>query len=258
MGGAPVAVTAILQGTEPGQFTTTPVIPVFPPLDGTFHIAHVTSGNGRPSTIILINTQVGPPLQQQNAQGELVFLGDDGGEVEIDVDGFGPVTRVPFDIGRPLRTRLLTTNSEGAFHAASIRGTVTDGVLAGMVQLTFPGAEPVRLVPQPPLQGFISPVRRNQSEGVTTVLTLQSTGAAVAAEVALRDPNGARVAGGNAVLQLPPNGRVARSLEELFPTADTADFKGTMTVRAEGGAVSAAVFELAQGQATVLPMTRLP
>ena len=103
---------------------------------------------------------------------------------------------------------------------------MTQGVLAGMVQLTFPGAEPVGLVPQPPVQGFISPVRRNQSEGVTTVLTLQSTGTAVTAEVALRDPNGDRVESGNAVLQLPPDGRVARSLEELFPAADTAEFKG--------------------------------
>ncbi len=39
--------------------------------------------------------------------------------------------------------------------------------------------------------------------------------------------------------------------------ADTDDFSGTLTVRAEGGTVSAAVFELGQRQATVLPVTRL-
>ena len=46
----------------------------------------MTSGKGGSSTIILVNTKGG---QKAAAQGELVFLGDDGMEVEIDVNGFG-------------------------------------------------------------------------------------------------------------------------------------------------------------------------
>ena len=75
----------------------------------------------------------------------------------------------------------------------------------------------------------------------------------------LRDEKGKPVSGGGATLELPANGHLARYLEQLFPDADTREFRGAVTATAEGGSIVGAVLEFHSKarQITALPVIPL-
>ena len=68
-----------------------------------------------------------------------------------------------------------------------------------------------------------------------------------------------RAPGGEATLQLPANGHVARFIEELFPDADTSEFEGTLTVTAKKGTIAGTAIQVGSkpGEFTTLPVTPL-
>ena len=45
-------------------------------------------------------------------------------------------------------------------------------------------------------------------------------------------------------LQLPPNGQMVRTLDELFPEAETSSHRGTVTVNSDGGTIAFMVTQL--------------
>jgi hypothetical protein len=107
---------------------------------------------------------------------------------------------------------------------------------------------------------FITPVRRIASKGLDTGIALSSTGAAVQINLGLRRASGETVAGGTTTINLGANGHIARFLSELFPTADTSNFQGTVTATVVGsGTVAGTAIELGQipGEFTTLPVTRI-
>ena len=73
----------------------------------------------------------------------------------------------------------------------------------------------------------------------------------------LREANGVPTPGGSAVSSIPENGRIGVLIEELFPDADTDDFRGTLTAEVSDGAVAAVVLQLSDDPAgtLVLPVT---
>ena len=64
------------------------------------------------------------------------------------------------------------------------------------------------------------------------------------------------VTGGEASRTIEGGGRIAAFIEQFFPEADTADFKGEISIRARAGQIAVIVLELEVGRAfTTLPVT---
>lgn len=70
---------------------------------------------------------------------------------------------------------------------------------------------------------------------------------------------GEAVAGGETTLPLRTNGHIARFLEQLFPSADTRDFVGTLSVLADVGTIQGTAIEIGSrlGEFTTLPVAPL-
>jgi hypothetical protein len=105
---------------------------------------------------------------------------------------------------------------------------------------------------------FLAPVLRSVQNNRTTEIAVASTGSAVTLALELRDPGGNPVPGGAARLPLPANGQIVRTIEALFPAANTETFRGTITVRAEGGAVAATVLDVGGDPAAIAAMPVIP
>ena len=106
----------------------------------------------------------------------------------------------------------------------------------------------------PAVTSFVTPVVRNDLMDVNTEVVVSSTESPVTLTLELRDAGGRGVPGGTARLPVPANGQVARTIDALFPEADTDDFRGTVTVRAEGGTVAASVMQVGGDPAAIAVM----
>jgi hypothetical protein len=107
--------------------------------------------------------------------------------------------------------------------------------------------------------GFIVPVMRSASGQWSTGVAIGSVGSQVNLRLVLRDESGVAVTGGGAMLDLGPNEQVSRMLEELFPEADTREFRGTLTVTAEGGEIIGSALQIGSrpSQLAVLPVKEM-
>ena len=54
------------------------------------------------------------------------------------------------------------------------------------------------------------------------------------------------------MLQLPPNGQIVRTLDELFPEAEISSHLGTVTVDGAGNTIAALVTQLRPGEAVAV------
>jgi hypothetical protein len=104
---------------------------------------------------------------------------------------------------------------------------------------------------------FITPIARDATG--STGVAIASVGSAVTLRLELRNQRGEIVPGGQITLDLPPNGHVARYLEQLFPDADTSNFEGTLSVFAEGGNVvgTALLLGTRKDELAALPVTAI-
>lgn len=251
--GGPTAGTAILVGPNLGEFTTAPVIPLEQPLGRPLYFAHVANGDNFVSSIVVLN-----PSFPDTARGNVAFFDANGEALEMDLVGFGPVSSVPFELA-PGRTAVFTTSGEGGFVEGSARAVVDTGRVGGVLRFSIPRVGFVGLGPSRPLDAFISPVMRSERQGLTTLLAVHSTGSALTLNLTLRNSDGVAVPRGTTSVELPANGHFARRVDELFPAADTRDFRGTLTATVDGGTVSATAIQLGTdpGQLLTLPVTRL-
>jgi hypothetical protein len=206
-----------------------------------------TSGGNTPSTLFL----------NFDLAGTLEFFDESGKPWAVSINGMAPAASVPFTANSgffsspatgPLQTgsvRVTTTNAGGDFaNFGILRSTSTNSVTT---------VEPSRA-----LAGFMTPAFRSVQNNRTTEIALASTGSAVTLTLELRDSNGTLAAGGTAQLSLPANGQLVRTIDTLFPGANTANFRGTLTVRAQGGAIAARVLDLDGDPAAIASMPIVP
>ena len=73
----------------------------------------------------------------------------------------------------------------------------------------------------------------------------------------LKDASGQDVANGAVQRPLEVNARLAQFIDEIFPDADTTDFMGTISVRADNGTVVVIAMEMGSeaGEFTALPVS---
>jgi hypothetical protein len=133
----------------------------------------------------------------------------------------------------------------------SARADVSTGRIAGLLRVTT-GAQLTHLAASDFAEGFIAAVRRDRAANANTSVAISAGAAGASLRLKLRTAAGADVAGGEVELKLPANGQVTRTLEQLFPSAATEAFDGTLTVRAEGGNIAASVLQI--GAAGSVPM----
>ena len=159
-----------------------------------------------------------------------------------------------FDLS-PSGSRTLTlSNDEGGVLTGSMTVS-SDTPVSAVVRFDFQGTGITGVGTSPRLRAAIAPVRRagNLSSGVAVRNTEL---AAQTIDLELKDEDGLVVPGGEATRHIEAGGRIAEFIEQFFPEADTADFKGEISIRARAGQIAVIVLELEVGRAfTTLPVS---
>jgi len=247
-----VTATTIQTGGSVGEFTTLPVIPLDPaPAPRELFFAQLAAGADWTSVLFLTN----PKGTASNNQ--LAFYDDEGRPLPISVNAHPAAPGVSSNI-QPQGAVTLSAGGNGSLVSGSAR-VHASGAVGGVLSLTSPGLGVAGVGASIPSDGFIAPVTRSATESSSTGVAIASTGLPVKVTLTLRDEKGKPVSGGGATLELSANGHLARYLEQLFPDADTREFRGAVTATAEGGSIVGAVLEFHSkaGQITALPVIPL-
>ena len=159
-----------------------------------------------------------------------------------------------FDLS-PSGSRTLTLSHDGSDLLTGSITVSSDTLVSAVVRFDFQGTGITGVGTSPRLRAAIAPVRRsgNLSSGVAI---RNPELAAQTIDLELRDEDGLVVPGGEASRTIEAGGRIAEFIEQFFPEADTADFKGDISIRARAGQIAVIVLELEVGRAfTTLPVS---
>jgi len=231
-----------------------PVIPTgLPVFDNELHFPHVTAGAESETSILIVN----PSLTQTPMRGTLEFFDEEGDALEIELLEEGRVSSVPFEIGGG-SSKTFSTRSGGVQVTATARAQFEEGFGNGLLTFSVPGAGMGASGTGIHMQSFIAPASRSNSNEVSTLLVVQNIGSPKSVTVNLRNNDGSRVQGGEITLQLPINGFISRTVQDLFPDANTTEFEGTLAVEASKSAVAALVFRIDSIQNEVLNVSVTP
>ncbi len=261
-GGGPLSAVGLRASRNAGTFVTVPIVPLqnsqgqlmrVAPGAGPaepLHFPHIVAGELGTSSIILINTAT------DSASATLRFFDDDGAELSIDLIGLGPTSELELDLEGGASMTVVRTGGDVGPVIGAARIDVDHGIVARL-EMTRPEIGALILAPSPLMEAFIAPVARDVAQGITTEVSVHNPGPATEILWVLREANGVPTPGGSAVSNIPENGRMGASIEELFPDADTDDFRGTLTAEVSEGAVAAVVFQVSDDPAgtLVLPVT---
>ena len=256
--------SAVSVGVDGVELGTGPVIPIDRPSRGeTLFFPHVGEA-GEVSVISLVNTcarQEGARCvseTEMRATGMLSFFDDDGAALDVEIEGLGSVTEVPFAIG-PAGSAVFRVRAGAEPFSGSARAVATGGSVGGSMRLSFEPSLAVEVEPSRAHQTFIAAVRRSEADGVNTMIALHNVGTTSTVALTLRDENGNEVTGGSTRVRLRADGHVATRLETLFPEAVTEDFRGTLTGTVQGStaAVSVILLDSRSGRATAMPVKQV-
>ena len=240
---------AIQMGSQPGQFTTLPVIPGdLTASEDPLIFAQFGNGSGFTSSIFLINSS------NTTATGRVEFFDDAGNPLDNGLSTQGSAGTPQFNIP-PGGGAVLETDGAGDLVVGSARVILQTGVVGGVLRFAFPGIGLAGVGISPSVEGAIVPVRRSASAGLSTGIALAAESDGVLVNCTLRKPDGEEVVGGIVEINLAANGHAARFLEELFPGVDTSEFEGTLTLESSNGArFASAAIELGRsaGEFTTL------
>ena len=246
-----ITAAAMQIGTSVGELTSLPVVAVDPARAGReLYFAHFAKGTGWDTALFLTN-----PTGSMTAS-EVVFYDDAGNLIAPSANG--QMSAGALASLQPQGGAVIAADGSGELLSGSAR-VVADNALGGFLRFSAPGLGMAGAEASEPMEGFIAPMSRHAGQSTSTGVAIASIGNPVALSLTLRDENGKPVVGGEAVLELRANGHVSRLLEQLFPEADTHNFKGTLTVKAAGGKIVGTVIEigLQPGQFTALPVAEL-
>jgi N-acetylneuraminic acid mutarotase len=212
----------------------------------TIYFPHFVTGQGIQSEITLLN-----PSTAATALGAVELFGPNGDPLLLRIDGV-PRSNLSV-IVPPLGS--VTLRGDDAPSGLQVGWVIVspDLVLNGTV--LFSGAFGVAGVgAAEPFTRFIASARRDAAGQVRTGLAIANTANAPATvSLVLRNERGMPV--DSATVTLPPRGQVARFLEELFTTADTSRFRGTITATSDAPVV-ATVLLVTANQLATLPIGR--
>lgn len=223
--GGPITVIALQRRGD--SLAASPPVRIGPSsVGGPLLFSSVTTGGDAPSAVVLVN-----PSFSARARGTLAFLDQQGRPWPVVVNRQSAATTTTIDLG-PRGSVVLTLAGGGPAQAGFARLETTEGTVGGVVRTA--GATTVAdSTPATAGTAFVVPFFRDRAAGVTTEVTLTSTGNAATIQVSLHDEGGAQVPGGAAQVRVPPNGQAVRSFDELFPNVKAAALQGTVVATSD-------------------------
>ena len=211
--------------------------------DRTLHIPHFGAGQGVGSDLVVTN-----------------LSSTETTEVRIDVwnpNGDDLDAHLLFGDDRfsllPLGSRTLSAD-ESSFQTGSV--TISSNVpVSAVIRFTLEGIGVAGVGTSPEFRKAIAPIRRRSTLS-TGVAVRNVEVSAQTVELILADESGNVVRGGRSSRKIQGGGRIAEFIQEIFPNADTINFKGEISIEAQAGKVAAMALELdAKGVFTTLPVS---
>ncbi len=233
-------------------FTTLPVVPVPVVLeqeqeeeqDATrLDFTHFANGGKIVSSLVLVNAGADP------VRPAIYFNDQDGGaiaaesmldvpaDMEIGDDGaLRPGTAM-----NPLGELTISTHGRGVLKVGSV-AVVAAGPIGGVLRFDIPGLGVAGVGDSSPVRDALVPVRR-QDGGINTGVAVHNRGEAALLVRCRLMRDGAVLE--ETMIPLAANGQDSRFIDQVFPTADTSDFVGSVRcLTPEPGLFSAVAFEL--------------
>ena len=241
-------------------FTTLPVVPVPTPAvpqqeqeeeqeqeqqqDATrLDFTHFANGGKIVSSLVLVNAganPVRPAIYFYDQQGDPIAaqsLVDLTEELEIGDDGaLSPGTAM-----NPLGELTISSHGRGVLKVGSVAVTA-EGPIGGVLRFDIPALGVAGVGDSPPVRDALVPVRR-QADGINTGVALHNRDATALLVRCRLMRDGVVLE--ETMIPLAANGQDSRFIDQVFPTADTSDFVGSVRcLTPEPGLFSAVAFEL--------------
>ncbi len=239
-------------------FTTLPVVPV-PAVpeqeqgedqeqeeeqDATrLDFTHFANGGNIVSDLVLVNAGADP------VQPAIYFNDQDGNPIaaeslvditeDLEVGGDGALR--PGAAMNPLGELTISTHGRGGQIVGSV-AVVAEGPIGGVLRFDIPRLGVAGVGDSPPVRDALVPVRR-QRDGINTGVAVHNRGTtALLVRCRLMRVG---VVLEETMIPLAANGQDSRFIDQVFPTADTSDFVGSVRcLTPEPGRFSAVAFEL--------------
>ena len=220
---------------------------------------HFANGGKIVSSLVLVNAGADP------IRPAIYFHDQDGGSIaaesmvditeDLEVGDDGALS--PSTAMNPLGELTISTHGRGGLKVGSVAVTA-EGPIGGVLRFDIPGLGVAGVGDSPPVRDALVPVRR-QDGGINTGVAVHNRGEAA---LLVR----CRLMQAGAVLEetmipLAANGQDSRFIDQVFPTADTSDFAGSVRcMTPEPGRFSAVAFELdgIHRIFTTLPVVEVP
>ena len=202
-------------------------------------------GAGLTSDIVVVNLS-----RSREVQGNVNFFDEDGNALAADSVVAGGTAFVLAPLGS--RTFASRGTSPGLTTGSAV--VESNGEVSAVLRFDLTGSGVAGVGSAPSLSSAIAPVRRQGA--LSTGIAFRNTSPmAITVNLTLKDENGNPVANGTASEGLAVNARKSLFIQELFPLANTANFKGTLCLDAPAGTFAAVAIELEFGRAfTTLPV----
>ena len=209
----------------------------------TLQIPHFGAGNGVGSDLVVTNLS-----STETAEVGVDVWGTNGDELDGNLV-FGDNRFVLL----PLGSRTLSAD-DSSFQTGSV--TVSSNVpVSAVIRFNLKSIGIAGVGASQELREVVAPVRRirNLSTGIA-VRNVELSAQTV--EFLLKDESGSTVSGGRSSKKIEARGRIAQFVQEIFPDANTTDFRGELSIRAQAGRVAAMALELDPGGVfTTLPVS---
>ena len=220
---------------------------------------HFANGGFITSTLALVNAGAYP------VRPAIYFYDQDGDPIEarrvveltpdLEVGDDGALS--PRTVMNPLGELTIATHGRGGLRVGSV--TVrAPGSIGGVLRFDIPGFGVAGVGDSPTLRDALVPVRR-QEMGINTGVAVRNRGTATLTLQCRLMRDGAVIE--EADIRLEANGQDSRFIDQVFATADTSDFAGSVRCAAPGpGRFSAVAFELdgVNRIFTTLPVVPVP
>jgi hypothetical protein len=170
---------------------------------------------------------------------------------------FGAAGLNEFDLP-PLGSRTLSTASNQPTLLTGSMAVSSNFPVSAVVRFDLAGVGVAGVGSSPELRAAIAPVRRSGNLSTGVAIRNVEVGAQTV-ELTLKNEIGEVVANGTASRTIEPQGRIAEFIHEIFPDADTTDFKGEICVRSQAGRIAVVALELdfTGGVFTTLPVSSI-
>ena len=245
-------------------FTTLPVVPVPAPTaleqeqeeeqeqpqeeeqeqDATrLDFTHFANGGKIVSSLVLVNAGADPvrPAIYFHDQGGNTIAAESMVDITEDLEVGDDGALSPRTAMNPLGELTISTHGRGGLKVGSV-AVVADGPIGGVLRFDIPGLGVAGVGDSPPVRDALVPVRR-QRDGINTGVAVHNRGTTALLVRCRLMRAGAVIE--ETMIPLAANGQDSRFIDQVFPTADTSNFAGSVRcMTPEPGRFSAVAFEL--------------